>query len=67
MLLEEQLYDSSTSRLLTSGIGKYKVPSVCNIPRKFNVTLLREGDKSEPRAIHSSKVYLIFIHYLEHF
>ncbi|CAD5117462.1 DgyrCDS6229 [Dimorphilus gyrociliatus] len=55
MLLEEQLYDPSTSKLISVGPGKYKLPSIGNIPRTFNVTLLRDGDDSEPRAIHSSK------------
>lgn len=42
-----------SGHLITRGPGAYKIPTADDIPRKFNVTLLRNSPN--PRAIHSSK------------
>ncbi len=39
--------------LFTKGPGTYKIPSFNDVPADFRVTLL---DKSNRRAVHSSKV-----------
>ncbi|RXG72356.1 Xanthine dehydrogenase/oxidase, partial [Armadillidium vulgare] len=54
----EQLLYTSSGELLTKGPGTYKIPSdlhvgAHDIPREFNVTLLRES--SNDRAVYSSK------------
>ena len=49
----EQLLHSPSGKLLTRGPGNYKIPSFGDIPREFNVSLLRGS--SEPRAVYSSK------------
>ncbi|RXG71941.1 Xanthine dehydrogenase/oxidase [Armadillidium vulgare] len=49
----EQLVYSRSGALLTKGPGAYKIPSIMDIPRVFNVSLLR--DSSNPKAIFSSK------------
>lgn len=56
VLLEEQVYNPVNGQLITNGPGKYKLPAISNIPRKFNVTLLRDGDVGATKAVHSSKV-----------
>lgn len=40
-------------RLRTNGPGAYKIPSCDDIPREFNITLMK--DSSNPSAIHSSR------------
>jgi len=42
-----------SGRLKTNGPGAYKIPACDDIPREFNVTLLKES--SNPNAIHSSR------------
>ncbi|ESO85884.1 hypothetical protein LOTGIDRAFT_221063 [Lottia gigantea] len=49
----EQYKVSQSGNLLTKGPGTYKIPSVGNIPKVFNVTLLK--DKPNPKAVYSSK------------
>ncbi|KAB7505701.1 Xanthine dehydrogenase [Armadillidium nasatum] len=54
----EQLLYTSSGELLTKGPGTYKIPTYMyagthDIPREFNVTLLRES--SNDRAVYSSK------------
>ncbi|XP_050410577.1 xanthine dehydrogenase/oxidase isoform X2 [Patella vulgata] len=44
---------SPSGTLITKGPGNYKIPSVGNIPRQFNVSLLK--DKPNTRAVYSSK------------
>ena len=51
--LEEVLF-SSEGKLLASGPGTYKIPAVTNVPRVFNVSLLRGAPN--PKAVYSSKV-----------
>lgn len=41
---------------LTRGPGTYKIPSADDVPRKFNVKLLKGS--SNPNTIFSSKVIL---------
>ena len=50
---EEHLY-TSDGTLLSRGPGTYKIPTVSNIPLKFNVSLLKNSRNS--RAVYSSKV-----------
>jgi xanthine dehydrogenase/oxidase len=49
----EQPLHSAGGILLTRGPGNYKIPSFGDVPREFNVRLLR--DAGNERAIHSSK------------
>lgn len=51
--MEEMVY-SPTGTVLSRGPGVYKIPSFTNIPREFNVSLLKGS--SNPRAVFSSKV-----------
>ncbi|KAK7505492.1 hypothetical protein BaRGS_00003237 [Batillaria attramentaria] len=53
LMVLEQYKVQPDGTLLTRGPGTYKIPSVGNIPQKFNVTLLRES--GNPRAVYSSK------------
>jgi len=39
--------------MLTAGPGNYKIPSIDDIPREFNVTLMEASDNSP--AVHSSR------------
>ncbi|RXG70722.1 Xanthine dehydrogenase, partial [Armadillidium vulgare] len=49
----EQLRYSSSGELLTKGPNGYKIPTLVNIPREFNVTLLR--DSVNEHSVYSSK------------
>ncbi|XP_076442238.1 xanthine dehydrogenase/oxidase-like isoform X2 [Babylonia areolata] len=49
----EQYKVQGDGTLLTRGPGSYKIPSVGNIPRSFNVSLLTES--GNPKALYSSK------------
>ncbi|CAN2389161.1 heptaldehyde:oxygen oxidoreductase activity [Pristimantis euphronides] len=49
----EELKYSPEGELLTKGPGEYKIPSVYDIPREFNVSLLPSSQN--PYAIYSSK------------
>lgn len=51
--LEEKLF-TENGDLITKGPSNYKIPSVSNVPLKFNVSLLK--DCPNPRAVYSSKV-----------
>ena len=50
--LEELVY-SPNGALLSRGPGAYKIPGFSDIPRKFNVSLLKGAPN--PRAVYSSK------------
>ncbi len=41
-------------KLITTGLGTYKVPRIRNIPQKLNVHLLKGRDT--PNVVYSSKV-----------
>ena len=56
LFVMEQLYHSQDGQLITRGPGAYKIPGFGDIPKEFNVSLLR-GSKN-PRAVFSSKVHL---------
>lgn len=51
--MEELLY-SPSGQMLTKGPGMYKIPSMGDIPRQFNVSLLRGAPQT--KAVYSSKV-----------
>ncbi|KAL7297373.1 hypothetical protein TKK_0009758 [Trichogramma kaykai] len=50
--MEEMIY-SPNGVIFSRGPGVYKIPSFTNIPREFNVSLLKGS--SNPRAVFSSK------------
>ena len=50
----EELRYSPEGTILSQGPGVYKIPSVGNIPREFNVRLLKECYNE--KAVYSSKV-----------
>lgn len=50
----EELVYSPKGLLLSKGPGMYKIPAMGDIPREFNVSLLRGAPKN--RAVYSSKV-----------
>ena len=53
MTMEQLIQSPKTGHLLTKGPGAYKIPGFGDIPREFNVTLLKGvGNK---RAVYSSK------------
>ncbi|CAL8080401.1 unnamed protein product [Orchesella dallaii] len=52
LTMEELLY-SPKGLMLTKGPGMYKIPSMGDIPRQFNVSMLRGAPN--PRAVYSSK------------
>ena len=54
LFVMEQLLHSPEGRLITTGPGAYKIPAFGDIPKEFNVSLLR-GSKNS-RAVYSSKV-----------
>lgn len=58
----EELKVSSQGVVLTRGPGTYKIPSANDIPRQFNVKLLKGS--SNKRAIFSSKVQSSFLYAL---
>ncbi|XP_059141271.1 xanthine dehydrogenase-like, partial [Physella acuta] len=49
----EQYKMSAKGSLLSSGPGTYKIPSFSNIPKCFNVALLK--NEGNPKAVYSSK------------
>ena len=53
----EQPKWNKDGRLVTTNIDTYKVPTVTDIPSKFNVTLLKES--SNPQTVYSSKVFIL--------
>jgi len=52
--MEELKFDKN-GRLTTRNAMGYKIPRVTNLPRQFNITLLKES--SNPYAVYSAKVY----------
>jgi len=52
--MEELKFDKN-GRLTTRNAMGYKIPRVTNVPRQFNVTLLK--DSSNPYGVYSAKVY----------
>ncbi len=52
--LEEPLFSPATGQVITRGPSNYKIPTVDDIPRIFNVSLLRGCPN--PHAVYSSKV-----------
>lgn len=56
--MEEMIY-SPTGIIYSRGPGVYKIPSFADIPQTFNVSLLKGS--SNPRAVYSSKVKIIFV------
>ncbi|KAL5008240.1 hypothetical protein ScPMuIL_013821 [Solemya velum] len=53
LFILEQIKVSPSGCMLTRGPGAYKIPSLGNIPREFNVSLLKESEND--RAVYSSK------------
>lgn len=53
--MEEVLF-SPNGEVLTKGPGMYKIPGFSDIPKEFNVSLLKGAPN--PRAVYSSKVIL---------
>lgn len=51
--LEEMLF-SPSGEVLSKGPGAYKIPGLSDIPKEFNVSLLKGAPN--PRAVYSSKV-----------
>lgn len=41
--LEEVVYDNKTGSLITRGPGNYKIPGFGDVPRRFDVSLLRDS------------------------
>lgn len=56
MTLEQVTYDKDRGEVTLYGPGNYKIPGIRNIPKEFNVSLLKEA-KGENRPLYSSKVY----------
>ena len=52
---EQLTRDLKTGQLLTDGPSFYKIPTVADVPRKFNVTLLENNEPGPQSAIYSSK------------
>jgi xanthine dehydrogenase/oxidase len=50
--LEEMVYDTKSGALLTRGPGNYKIPGFGDVPREFNVTLLK--DSPNPKTMYAS-------------
>ena len=55
---EEERYRPD-GKMLTTGMGTYRVPRLHDIPQKFNVSLLK--GRGNPRAVYSSKVKGFYI------
>ena len=54
LYVKEELRYSATGQLLTTGPYTYKIPTVSDIPKELNVTLLK--DSKNLKAVYSSKV-----------
>ena len=52
--MEELKFDTN-GQLTTINVMGYKIPHVTNVPRQFNVTLLK--DSGNPHGVYSAKVY----------
>ena len=55
MTNEKLMINKDTGELSSYGPGNYKVPGIRNIPKEFNVTLLKDA-QGENRPLYSSKV-----------
>lgn len=53
----EELVFSPNGTLMSKGPGMYKIPGILDIPKKFNVSLLKGAPN--PRAVYSSKVHIV--------
>ncbi|XP_077869256.1 xanthine dehydrogenase/oxidase-like [Saccoglossus kowalevskii] len=53
LYMSEELMWSEKGELIHSGLGMYKLPHVCNIPRKFNIELLSDSESS--KHVYSSR------------
>ena len=40
MMMEEMVYDKK-GEIITNNLSTYKIPTAADVPREFNVTLLR--------------------------
>ena len=49
------LRDTETGKLITDGPNHYQLPTVADLPREFNVTLLENSNPGRQSAIYSSK------------
>ena len=49
------LRDTETGKLLTDGPSHYQLPTVADLPKEFNVTLLENSNPGRQSAIYSSK------------
>lgn len=58
----EEVYRSPNGFLFSRGPGTYKLPSLGDIPKEFNVALLRGAPN--PRAVYSSKVIYQCFHHI---
>jgi xanthine dehydrogenase molybdopterin-binding subunit B len=47
--------DTETGKLLTDGPSHYQLPTVADLPRELNVTLLENSNPGRQSAIYSSK------------
>jgi xanthine dehydrogenase/oxidase len=54
MTNEQMVRDLKTGQLLTNGPSTYKIPTVADVPREFNVKLI-ENEEGPTSAIYSSK------------
>ncbi|XP_061195293.1 xanthine dehydrogenase/oxidase-like [Saccostrea echinata] len=54
MTLEKVMFDKDSGEVTSYGPGNYKVPGIRNIPKEFNVTLLKEA-RGDNRPLYSSK------------
>ena len=48
--------DIKTGELLTNGPSNYQIPTVADVPKELNVTILDNSDPGPQSAIYSSKV-----------
>ena len=49
------LRDTETGKLITDGPSHYQLPTVADLPKEFNVTLLENSNPGHQSAIYSSK------------
>ena len=57
MVTTEQLIsDTKTGELLTNGPSNYQIPTVADVPKELNVTILDNSEPGQQSAIYSSKV-----------
>jgi len=52
---EQILLSPTSGEMLTNGPGSYKIPTAADIPREFNVTLLKHKPGRPTSAVYSSK------------